>query len=307
VAEKARSTQQSAPGFSTGAAGYLALALGWSALSWAGSAFLGGPDRPMGRWLFLAGGAGPPVLALILTHIREEPRTRKDFWVRIVDPRRIGWRWAIPTLLAHPAIVALAFLLDVALGGAVPHPAPEAQHPLALSQLAFFVFWFGPLPEEIGWRGFALDRLQLRMRALRASLVLGAVWALWHVPLFFVPGTFQHDLGIASVRFWLFLASILPLSVLITWVYNSTRRSTLAAVLFHFSGNLCGEIFAKSDRVAALELGLLVLAAVVLTIVFGSDHLSRQQILHPTMRRSRGGKARCDRLPSGGGAEGGDP
>lgn len=277
MAEKTRSFQPPTPRFATGAASYLALTLGWSSLSWAGSALLGGPARPSGWLLFLAGGVGPPAVALILTHTQEEPATRKDFWVRIVDPRRIAWRWWIPTLLAHPAIVALAFVLDAVLGGTMPRPAPQLHHPLAFLQLAFFLFWFGPLPEEVGWRGFALDRLQRRMSALRASLVLGAVWALWHVPLFFIPGTFQHGLGIASVRFWLFLGSILPLSVLITWVYNNTRRSTLAAILVHFSGNLCGEMFTKSDRVAALELGLLVLAAAALTFVFGPEHLSRQQ------------------------------
>ena len=96
---------------------------------------------------------------------------------------------------------------------------------------------------------------------LVASLVLGGVWSLWHVPLFFVPGTFQAELGAGSLRSWIFLASMLPLSVLMTWVYDNTGRSTLAAVLIHYSGNLCGALFAKSDRVAALEVVFLTLAA----------------------------------------------
>lgn len=67
--------------------------------------------------------------------------------------------------------------------------------------LVFFTFWFGPLPEELGWRGFALDRLQRRTTALRASLILGTLWALWHLPLFYMPGTYQAGLGAGTARF----------------------------------------------------------------------------------------------------------
>jgi membrane protease YdiL (CAAX protease family) len=142
--------------------------------------------------------------------------------------------------------------------------------------LLFFVFWFGPLPEEIGWRGFALDRLQERMTALSASLALGSVWAVWHVPLFFVPGSFQESLNLGSSRSVILLVSLIPLSVLMTWVYNNTDRSTLSAVLIHYSGNLCGALVVKSDRVAALELGFLSFAAILVTAGWGARRLTRR-------------------------------
>jgi membrane protease YdiL (CAAX protease family) len=114
------------------------------------------------------------------------------------------------------------------------------------------------------------------MTALRASLVLGSVWSLWHVPLFFVPGSFQAELGPGSPRSWIFLAVPIPLSVLMTWVYNNTARSTLSAVLIHFSGNLCGALLPKTDRVAALEVGLLALAAALVTFGWGARRLTRR-------------------------------
>ena len=153
-------------------------------------------------------------------------------------------------------------------------PASGLYFPVSsLLSLLLFVFWFGPLPEEIGWRGFALDRVQTRMTALRASLVLGSVWALWHVPLFFVPGSFQASLGLGSLRSWVFLSSMVPLSVLMIWVYSNTERSTLSAVLIHYSGNLCGALLAKSDRVAALELAFLSLTAILVVQGWGARRL----------------------------------
>jgi membrane protease YdiL (CAAX protease family) len=101
------------------------------------------------------------------------------------------------------------------------------------------------------------------MGAVAASLLLGGVWAVWHVPLFFVPNTFQAELGLGSVRSLVFLSSMVPASVLMGWVYENTSRSTLSAALFHFSGNLCGALFSKSSRVAALELALLCVASLV--------------------------------------------
>lgn len=245
---------------------YFAIALGWSWLLWAAHVRWGGGAEPSGSLLFLAGGAGPFLAAVVLTTLCERADIRRSFWVRAVDPRRIRGAWWLAALLLHPALVALAYAADLALGGTPPAPGVPIDSLGALLGLAVFAFWFGPLPEEIGWRGFALDRLRIRLGPLAASLLLGGVWALWHVPLFFVPHSYQAGLVPGSLRSGIFLASMVPLSVLIGWVYEGTARSTLAAALVHFSGNLCGLLWAKPDRVAALELALLCVAAALVAL-----------------------------------------
>jgi membrane protease YdiL (CAAX protease family) len=250
----------------TSALAYFAFALGWSWTIWALAVATGVSGEPAASPLFVLGGAGPFLAAVVLTHSREAPDARRSFWLRAFDPRPLRWPWWAAALLLHPALVALAFAMDLALGGSLP---PLAAHARSLSDvlaLLFFVFWFGPLPEELGWRGFALDRLRVRASPLRASLVLGSVWALWHVPLFFVPGTFQAELGAGTPRSCVFLTSMVPLSVLMTWIYEETGRSTLSAVLVHYSGNLCGALFPKSDRVAMLEFLFLGLAAALIAV-----------------------------------------
>ena len=259
----------------TSALTYLLFALGWSFFFWAAaSARLDPQEDPAESLLFLVGGAGPFIAAVVLTQLREAAATRRDFWVRAFDPRRLRWPWWAAALLLHPAIVALAFAADLVLGGPPPALATDTGSLPAVLTLLFFVLWFGPLPEELGWRGFALDRLQSRLNALQASLVLGSVWALWHVPLFFSPGTYQASLELGSMRSWVFLASMVPLSVLMTWVYNNTARSTLSAVLIHYSGNLCGALLSKSDRVASLELVFLTISAGVVVLGWGGRRLT---------------------------------
>jgi membrane protease YdiL (CAAX protease family) len=259
--------------FKTNAILYFIITLTWSLVFWV-AAWIWSTDNPSTSILFYIGGAGPFVVAIVLTMLRENPIVKRDFWRRIFDPRLIAWPWILAALLLHPVLILMAFGIDVVLGGVFP----QISQPLGTISLVFSlvlsVFILGPLPEEIGWRGFAFERLQNNMNAVNASLVLGSIWALWHVPLFFIPGTFHADvIGLGSTRFWLFLLSNVPLSVIITWVYKNTSRSTLAAAFVHFSGNILGALFLKTDRVAGLELVLLTITAVILVMRYGSENL----------------------------------
>jgi len=244
---------------------FFTLAIVWSTLFWLTASWMSPGLDPSSSPVFLIGGAGPLIIALAFTHFRERAPIIKDYWARAFDPRRIHGRWWVAALLMHPAIILLALGIDLAMGGPLPSTDRWPATLFGFLSLAFFTFWFGPLPEEMAWRGFAQDRLQLRMNPLAASLLLGAVWSAWHIPLFFIPGTFQHGLGAGSARFWIFMGSNIPLSVLMGWVYNHTSRSTLSAALIHFSGNLCGALVPKTDRVAALELLVLAAAAVAVS------------------------------------------
>ena len=98
--------------------------------------------------------------------------------------------------------------------------------------LTFFVYnvvFFG-FGEEVGWRGFALPRLQNKSNALTASIVLTLFWTLWHSPLFFYrPGYTTMDW--TGILGWVF--SLLTGSILLTWLYNSSRASILICAVFH--------------------------------------------------------------------------
>ncbi|GAA4461651.1 hypothetical protein GCM10023189_37390 [Nibrella saemangeumensis] len=99
-----------------------------------------------------------------------------------------------------------------------------------LSYIAVNIFFFG-FGEEVGWRGFALPRLQTRYSAFTANLILTGCWAIWHWPLFFNPlGGYMH-MGAGEVIGWLF--SLVTGGMLFTWLFNSSRGSVVACALFH--------------------------------------------------------------------------
>jgi membrane protease YdiL (CAAX protease family) len=145
----------------------------------------------------------------------------------------------------------------VVLGGSWAEAAPPAirEGPLLMLPLFLVILTLTDgLGEELAWRGFALPRLLTRYNALVASLILGVIWALWHLPLVWTEGATLYQQPA-----WLLLMDVTAKSILFTWVFLYTRGSVLIAMLFHGATNL----FIVSPVVASAgDLALPLLAAV---------------------------------------------
>lgn len=259
---------------------FFALTYSWTWLFWIPAALMAqeASTFPVTLLRYL-GGIGPVVAAIILTYITRSKEGRRDYWQRVIDFRRIDAKWYAVIFLAVPLLTAIAALLDLLLGGGgiqLEAMADFVSRPWAILPFAASILLFGPLPEELGWRGYALDRLQVKWNALASSLVLGTAWALWHLPLFFIQGTYQNALGLGTLSFWLFLIDMVPKAILYTWIYNNTRRSILSAVLFHFMVNFMGELFELSARAELYQVLLWIVAAIAVTIIWGPKILTRR-------------------------------
>jgi membrane protease YdiL (CAAX protease family) len=147
---------------------------------------------------------------------------------------RVGARWYVAALLLPVVASAVASGLEY-LGGA---GGPIRWQPISVLQAVVFVLVAG---EEIGWRGFALPILLARFGPWRASLVLGVVWALWHLPLFYLPEMPQFGSPFAA-----FVPYTIALSVLLTVLAERTGCSVIVATLFHGSVNTLGLVNAAA-------------------------------------------------------------
>ncbi len=259
------------PTFSNGLL-YLVLVLGWSwFFLWV--ALLLGEDTVLFPYslLRIIAGLGPLVIALVMMKFRPDGESLQSYWQRLINwrsiPRSVLWA----SLLIQPATAVLG-ILSTGFGGAyAPSRAGVIAillNPGALLWLAIYSFFFGPLPEELGWRGYGLPRLQSRWHPLAASLLLGFIWAVWHLPLFFLPGTYQFELIFASPRFWLFNLNLISQSIIMTALLNASKGGTLTAILFHYMTNLTGEVLRLPYRA---EVGWAVwdlVAACILAIIW---------------------------------------
>ncbi len=219
-------------------------------------------DDPRGATLFLLGGFGPTIAGWWMLR----RAGRRDTLRRLLDPRPIHGRWWAVILLGYPVVFALSSALNVAMGGAWPSfqgGAALLAGPAALFGGLAIVALLGPVAEEVGWRGYALDPLVARLGALGGTLVLGAVWWAWHLPLFWIPSTLHGSQGILSAFAIGYLFTVLGYAVFFTWIHHLTGASILAAVALHFSINLSFAVASPFDGT------IIAIATVVLAVLAG--------------------------------------
>jgi membrane protease YdiL (CAAX protease family) len=258
---------------------YLIATFIWTWFFW-GLAILTGSNMEEGIVLLLVGVAGPMVTGILFTYLTRDKAGRRDFWVRVIDVRRIPLRWYLVVFLLPLALQLLAAATDVLFGGSGATWGEAAlgvvSNPLSVVFSFLFVALI-PFIEELGWRGYVLDRFQERHNALVSSLVLGVAWSLWHLPMSFIPGSYQSGLGLGTPAFWLFYIGIIPLSLFFTWIYNNTLRSTLAVILFHAMVNFSGELIALSESAEGYYIMWWYLIAVVVIAIWGPAALRRSK------------------------------
>ncbi|NTV06320.1 MAG: CPBP family intramembrane metalloprotease [Chlorobiaceae bacterium] len=174
----------------------------------------------------------PSITALFLTW-----KNAGGTELRQLLSRALVWRvspiWYVVAVFGPALVMLLAMGGHIVLGGAVPDYVPFGARWIIVAVNFVFVFLIGgPLGEEFGWRGVVLPALEARFNPPWDSLVLGVIWTLWHLPLFFISASSQH-----SLPFWLFALLSLPLCILITQVYHGSGDSLLLVMLFHAAVN----------------------------------------------------------------------
>lgn len=263
---------------------FFILTFGLSWLGWVPTA-LWGEQVLTFPWVipFLLGGFGPSlagVIQLYRTRTREE---RGQFWRRLVSFKRISPAWYLGVFLSFPLLLASAVGIHLLLGGAVPPLGglkALGKQPVMLIGLVVGGILTGPLSEELGWRGFALDELLEHRTPLAASLITAPIWWAWHLPLFWTAGTSQASYWMTGSLFWVFLVQAFPLSVLLTWTAVKNKRSILAPVLAHFAFNTALSLaHPLPERVIVINAVLLSLAAVGLAAWCPAVDRSRRQVV----------------------------
>lgn len=185
----------------------------------------------MSTALTIAAGFGPSLAALAVVAHFSQGNGLRDWLARCLD-WRAGWRWFVFAFLFPPSVMLTAQAIHAMLGGSLPAAPPAGQVPLAILNFALVLLIGGPAGEEFGWRGYAMPALAAHLNWRAANLVTGVIWGLWHVPLFFQPGTVQSLMPVMT-----FMLNILAGSIVFGWVLARTNGSVLPALVMHTSLN----------------------------------------------------------------------
>jgi len=198
--------------------------------------------------MFLLGVFAPALVSLALT-ARAEGRAGVKRLLARIGHWRVGARWYA---------FAVGYFVAIKLAAALVHRVAMNEWPrfgdtpLALILVGIMVSTWVQAGEELGWRGYALPRLAARLGLGGASVLLGGIWAVWHLPLFFLP-----DSGSTGQSFPAYLMQVTAMSVALAWLYWKTEGSLLLVMLMHASvNNTTGIVPAAVDgAVAPLALG----------------------------------------------------
>jgi uncharacterized protein len=274
---------------------FFALAFAFSWVAWAPAAFLSGDNseaHTLAPLLHLTGSMGPMLSAFVVTALVGGSVGVGELLGRVFR-WRVGLGWWGVALLGTPILFLVATVACRLLFGGWPQFAEFGRSeefaflgllPYWLANVVFFGFG-----EEVGWRGFALPRLQTgRRSALVAALILSLFWAAWHVPLFsFAMGL--EGMGLAAIAGWFF--SIATGSGLLAWLYNSTGGSILIVAIFH--GALDIAINSPAGPEVANVMGALVTIWGLAVLAWaGPKNLSRRRRKQEAPDLSAGGEAR---------------
>ena len=216
-------------------------------------------------------------ILVVVFYLKEEAGVRRlaNGWTRW----RVSPKWYL--LAFAPMIVYFLSAGIYLMIGSTP-PSTDSIPSLGFSfpVFAIIAIFTGATGEELGWRGFALPRLQRHYSALVSSLILGLYWGIWHIPSWIIAGS---PFTIESTLF--FLASTVLNSIIVTCIFNNTRGSVLLASIHHWSENVWSQYVVSClglvtwDALIWIKTPIVTILALILIIALGPERLSKASSL----------------------------
>ena len=210
----------------------------------------------------------PLLAAVIITYRTSKTSGVKHLLRSAFDYRSITGFWVVPIIFLMPATLTVVYWVMRLMNA----PLPDTPTPFQLAPVFLIVFFISAVGEEVGWSGYALAPLQNRWGALNAGIILGVVWASWHLVPFMQA---HHPPG------WIAWQCLVTISgrVIIVWLYNSTGKNVFAAILYHAFSNVSVFLFPNygSHYDPAITGIALTGTAVVVAFVWGPRTLAHYQ------------------------------
>lgn len=256
------------------------LAVTWA--FWITAAFVSRSEHDNGisSLLMLFGLISPAVTAVITVLTSGNKALKEDLKRKLVGFYRIRPLNIAAAVVVFMGIVALSILLSLLAGQSLNQFAFTEDFSFSIGGTsALLTILLAAVIEEVGWRGYGEDSVASYFSWFTESIIFGSVWALWHLPLFWIEGTYHYGLKELGIGYVLnFLISVNPLGFLTTWVYVKNNRSMLACIIFHLFVNTMQEKIAMTPQTKCVETIVVLLAAVVVVLTnkemfFEKEHI----------------------------------
>lgn len=220
-----------------------------------------------GAVLMLIGLFAPAVVSTVFVLASKSDLLKKDLKIKLIGLYKVKWLNVLLAVLQFAGIVACSILLSLLFGQPLSQFSFTEDFSFTGVGIAgaFLTVTVASIIEEVGWKGYCEDSIGAYMNWFWESMIFGTVWSLWHLPLLFIPGTYQAGLMVSPLYVVNFFVSGIPLGFIITWVYLASDRSILACMIYHLFVNFMQEKIAMTPETKCVE--TIVVTAVAALIV----------------------------------------
>ena len=236
----------------------------------------------LGAGLMMIGLIAPAAVSTIFILVSGSAALKQDLKNKIIGFYKVKWQNVFLAILVFAGIIAGSILLSLAFGQSLDQFAFTEDFSFTGVGIgsALITVTLASIIEEVGWKGYCEDSIGNYMNWFWESLIFGALWSLWHLPLIFIKGTYQAGLMVNPLYVVNFFISGIPLGYIITWVYLASDRSILACMIFHLFVNFMQEKIAMTPETKCVETIVVTIAAVVIVLAnkemfFETRHVGR--------------------------------
>jgi len=238
---------------------------------WFAAPYLGDPinSDPIFLMFMLAGLFTPFTTALYLIFISKNDALKSMFSNKLFNIKLVKWKTIPLFLILFPASIIISVLISTLFGYSFDQLTIADEFSFSIGGIpTLLVLLLAACFEELGWRGYAVESLNNKFNYFEATAIFGVLWSLWHLPMFFIPESYQAELlqedFILVINFFV---SIIPLAFIISWFCKKNSGSILGAILIHSIVNLSQEFFLVSPYTKCIQTLILIVIAAIFIIV----------------------------------------
>ena len=258
---------------------FFALAYAFTWIFWIPAIFIRGTAASI---LMVAGLLAPPVISTLFVLFSGCDALKKDLRNKLVGFYRVKWMNLLLAVILFALTIVLTILLSLAFGQSLDQFSFTEDFSFTGAGVAgaLLTIIVASVIEEVGWKGYCEDSIGNYMNWFWESVIFGAIWSFWHLPLIFIEGTYQASLMVRPLYVINFFVSGIPLGFIITWVYLASDRSILACMIFHLFVNFMQEKIAMTPETKCVETIVVTLFAAIIVLTnrkmfFSTDHVGR--------------------------------
>ena len=225
----------------------------------------------------------PTITSLVTIFTSKNKLLKKDFKRKIIGFYKVKPFNILLSIIVYATIIGLSIMTNILLfNGSYNQFSFNEDFSFSIGGTsALLTIFLASVIEEIAWRGYGEDSIGAYFNWFKESIIFGTIWSIWHIPLFWLPGTYHFELKEMGLLYMInFVISVIPLNFLQTWVYLKNNRSMFATIIFHIFVNIMQEKIAMTPETKCIQTIFIIIFAIIIIftnkqIFFDTKHIGK--------------------------------